>query len=181
MEPYICRLKWGLLAQISLFLVACDPGPKDEKSVYEEAIESLDAKGIEQGPIRHGEISADLDARIRKFALVFSEVYPITHEEWLDGFRRDTNPENEIIIWEDMATAYSKFLEANELEEAARSEAFNLLVVRSGTENMDSSYSNLKSLTIEQAQALVASYSIIPKPVKVRRAEQGTAPQIRPR
>jgi len=154
-------------------LAACDSKPMDDKSTYEEAKESLKARDIQPGPIRHDQISDELDARIRRFAAVFAEVYPITHKEWLDGFQRDVVPENEVAIWEQMASAYSKFLAATDVDEAARKEAFGLLLVRSSTADVQAQFSELKALTPDQAKTLLAHYEAAPKPVTYQNAEQG--------
>ena len=106
---------------------------------------------------------------------MFAEVYSVTHEEWLDGFKRDLNPENEVEIWEDMATAYSKFLKIHDVGPKGRNEAFGLLLVRSSTEDMQGSYSKLEVLTLEQAKAVVAGYEATAKPVTYQKAEQGGA------
>lgn len=153
----------------------------DDKSTYEEAKESLKASDIQPGPIRHERISEELDARIRKFGAVFAEVYPITHKEWLDGFQRDAVPENEVVIWEQMASAYSKFLESTDVDAAARKEAFGLLLVRSGTTDVEARLSELKALT-HQAKSLIAHYEAAPKPVTYQSAEQdgGGQPATRP-
>jgi len=144
----------------------------DDKSPYEEAKESLKASDIQPGPIRHDHISEELDARIRKFGAVFAEVYPITHKEWIDGFQRDAVPENEVAIWEQMASAYSKFLESTDIDAAARKEAFGLLLVRSSTADVEGRFSELKALTPDQAKSLIAHYEAAPKPVTYQSAER---------
>ncbi len=157
-------------------LVACDPKPKQEPSAYENAMETLESGDIVPGPIRHAGISDELDARIRNFAAVFAEVYPISHQEWLDGFRRDTVPENEVAIWEHMASAYTGFPETNEVDAAARKEAFGLLLVRSNTADVESRFTELKELTVDQAENLITQYEAAPKPVTLQSAEKNAAP-----
>lgn len=155
----------------ALVATACDGGKKT-RSEYEQSKDSLKAENIEMGPIRHKTLPDDLDARIRKFSAVFAEVYPCSHEEWVDGFQRDKNPENEVVIWEHMASAYSRFLESNEVGAAARNEAFGLLLVRSGTEDVESSLTKLKALTREQAKSLLSHYQHVAKPVVVKQREE---------
>ena len=176
------QLSPGSLLILLCTLAACDSKPMNDKSPYEEAKESLKASDIQPGPIRHDHISEELDARIRKFGAVFAEVYPITHKEWIDGFQRDAVPENEVVIWEQMASAYSKFLESADIDAAARKEAFGLLLVRSSTADIEGRYSELKVLTTDQAKSLVALYDAAPKPVTYQSAEQdgGGQPATRP-
>jgi len=136
-----------------------------QASAYDGAKQSLEARGIHFGPIRHTKLSPDLVDRIRHLEEVFGEVYPISHEEWLNGFQRDRSPENEIEIWEQMASAYTTFLKENKIDAAGRREAFGLLLIRSTSANVESRYSSLRHLTISQAKSLVALYSAPPTPV----------------
>ena len=175
MRPHIDQPRLIFVFLSLCLLAACDPKPEEERSAYDDAMETLDATDIKPSPIRHAAISDELDARIRKFAAVFAEVYPVTHQEWLDGFQRDTVPENEVAIWEHMASAYTGFLETNEVDAAARKEAFGLLLVRSSTTDMESRYSELKVLTVDQAKSLIALYDAAPKPVTIQSAEHNDA------
>lgn len=143
-----------------------------EKSEYEAAEDSLE---IRPGPIRHTQLSSELMDRIRSLQSVFAEVYPISHQEWLDGFQRDTVPENEVAVWEQMAAAYTAFLDANDVSSAARKEAFGLLLIRSSKSDVNSELSNLKQLTLDQGKSLVALYEASPRPVTYQNAEQAAA------
>ena len=83
----------------------------------------------------------------------------------------------QVAIWEHMASAYTGFLEANEVDAAARKEAFGLLLVRSSTADVESRFPELKELTVDQAKSLIAQYEVAPKPVTIRSAEQDGADQ----
>jgi hypothetical protein len=176
MSPHSKLVSLHLALLFVCVLTACDSKKINKKSTYEASKKSLDARDIHPGPIRHADLSKDLDARIRKFETVFSEVYPITHKEWLEGFQRDTVPENEVAIWEHIASAYSKFLESNGVGAAARKEAFGLLLVRSGTSDVESQFSKLKVLTPDQAKSLIAQYEAEPKPVTYRTLNKARHP-----
>ena len=56
--------------------------------------------------IWHPSLPEELVERIKKFAPVFAEVYPITLQEWVDGFREDIIPEQEVAIWEYIAARF---------------------------------------------------------------------------
>ena len=61
---------------------------------------------LEAGPIRHQTLPPALIDRIREIAGAVEEVFPQTEEEWLDGFRRDSDPEAEVRFWERIAGKY---------------------------------------------------------------------------
>lgn len=46
--------------------------------------------------------------RIKAFRQTFAEVFPGELEEALENFRRDQNPEREILVWEKMAEEYKR-------------------------------------------------------------------------
>lgn len=143
-----------------------------EKSDYEAAKDSLE---IQPGPIRNEQLSSELIDRIRRLQSVFAEVYPLSHQEWLDGFQRDTAPEKEVALWEQMAAAYATFVEANDVGPAARKEAFGLLLIRSTTSDVDAELSRLEHLTLDQGKSLVDLYEANPMPVTYQSSEQSAS------
>ncbi len=125
-------------------------------------------QNIQPGPIRHASLSPEMDARIRRFEPVFAEVYPRSHDQWLDGFKHDANPEREVAIWEAMAVAYQTFTQKHTLTPDARKEAFGLLVARSAADEQTTlSGAKLSHLSHAEAEELVRLYSAAPKPVEV--------------
>ena len=128
---------------------------------------TIDPATVQLGPIRHAQLPDDLIARVRAFEPVFAEVYPITHEEWIEGFQRDLHPENEIAIWEHIAAAFTQFIAGRDLPLETRKEAFGILLVRSGDTDEAMLYSKLKHLTLDDAKKLVSFYSAPPNPIQV--------------
>lgn len=115
---------------------------------------------LQPGPIRHPALSPELEERIRRFEPVFAEVYPRTHDEWLDGFKRDQNPESEVAIWESIASAYQSYFQKHALPMETRKEAFGLLLVRSGTDEQNALAGvTLVHLSAEDAKELMHLYS----------------------
>jgi hypothetical protein len=134
--------------------------PSPPKSTTEPATLRL-------GPIRHAQLPDALIARVRAFEPVFAEVYPNTHEEWIEGFQRDLHPENEIAVWEHIAAAFTQFTAGRDLPLETRKEAFGILLVRSGGSDETVLYSDLTHLTLDDARKLVSLYSAPAKPIQV--------------
>lgn len=63
-----------------------------------------------EGPIRHPNFPLTLENQILVSRHVFFEVLPMSIEETLHNFRRDTHPESEVELWEGMAAVYLSFL-----------------------------------------------------------------------
>jgi hypothetical protein len=128
--------------------------------------ESIRPSDIHLGPIRHQKLPEALEARIRRFEPVLAEVYPRTHDEWLEGFQRDADPEPEVAIWESMASAYQNFTAGRSLSPESRKEAFGLLLVRSAADEQQTlAGAKLQHLSRAEAEELLRSYSGAPQPV----------------
>ncbi|WP_315725638.1 MULTISPECIES: toll/interleukin-1 receptor domain-containing protein [unclassified Bradyrhizobium] len=66
----------------------------------------VDPKKLKPSPFRHLRLSSELLSRVRLIRAALLEVHPLSMEAWIDGFRRDTNPDREIAIWERIASTY---------------------------------------------------------------------------
>jgi hypothetical protein len=157
MSPFQIALVIAVVATAAFLLLRKSTAPRSQ---------TVRPSDIQLGPVRHEKLSDAHVARIRKFEPIFAEVYPRTHEGWLDGFQRDVNPEPEVAIWEAMAAAYQDFTEKRALDLEAKKEAFGLLLVRSaGDEQHTLSSATLKHLSRAEAEELLRLYSAAPQPV----------------
>ena len=69
---------------------------------------------IEKGPIRHDELPPPLVERIERLAEVFDDVLPGHSGDWVDDFRRDARPEDEVALWERLAGEYLRFTDPDD-------------------------------------------------------------------
>jgi hypothetical protein len=153
----------SLLQLITAFLVALFPLSSKSQSLPEPYPYSI-------GPIRHAQLDPALVDRIRAFEPVFVDLYPINREQWLDGFKRDKDPDREVRIWEEIASALTSFVAGRNLPLAVRREAFALLLVRSSNSEDDVVKSTkLKHLSQDDFRRLLKSYRSQPVPLQVER------------
>lgn len=68
--------------------------------------------------------------RVRKLQAVFVEVDSQSVEQWVDGFKRDLNPDRELDIGETMAKAYTAYCSKRTLSPEAKQEVFNVSGLR---------------------------------------------------
>lgn len=61
---------------------------------------------VRPAPIRHSKLSPELMSRVRLIRAALLEVFPMSMEAWVDGFRRDTTPESEIAVWERISSVF---------------------------------------------------------------------------
>jgi len=70
--------------------------------------------------------------KVRRIQKSLREVYPVFLEETVTNFKRDHNPDKEIAIWLNMASAYEKFINRHPgADSLKKQEAFKLILLRS--------------------------------------------------
>jgi hypothetical protein len=67
-------------------------------------------------------------ARIKNVHLALEEVYPSSLADWLDDFRRDLHPEQEVVWWEHLAVCYLTYRNKRDLSAKQRQTAFKILL-----------------------------------------------------
>lgn len=93
---------------------------------------------------------------------------PTTRAEWLDGFQRDQDPDQELRIWKSMTHAYMAFTETKHLPLPAKQDALQVVLLRSEMpESRVLKQIHLKVLTIEDAKQIMKQYKDPPMPITV--------------
>jgi hypothetical protein len=113
---------------------------------------------LKRGPIRHEQLSLSLTARINYLQEALNEVYPQPIEKWLDEFKRDTNPESEVVWWERLARCYVAYREANDLSAGQKLAAFKVLfnlAMGSGIQSVSAEIAKLPSRAQEDLLAMM--------------------------
>lgn len=119
----------------------------------------IGASQATQSELRHPPFEADVREMIREIQTSIEEVYPLSFEEWEDGFRRDTNPRIEIAIWLHMARLYRKSIPEAHFDAEQRREIFQLLVacMNSSQEHVFHVFSPT-TISREKAQIIVQEF-----------------------
>lgn len=79
---------------------------------------------------RHGPFDDDIRAMLEGLRVTLAEVYPLSLDQWEDGFRRDAEPAREIALWLDLAGTYRRLVEEvfQHLESEHRAAIFRVLL-----------------------------------------------------
>lgn len=93
--------------------------------------EIIDLKDIKQGPIRHAEIPDRLINRITLIRKSISMHHPMTLEDWVHGFQRDTHPTREVEIWENIASKYITLTESINFSRLEKNKIYTALLIAS--------------------------------------------------
>lgn len=118
---------------------------------------SVNPELLKKGPIQHEILTEELEKRIRGCFARLAEVDRTPIENLLEDFKRDQNPEKEIMVWEAVADGYEEFLKYRETDPATRQSAFQVLVqlTMSGDPNPDSKNLRREPLTDTDIEHLI--------------------------
>ena len=91
---------------------------------------SVNIKDLKFLPPRHKELPGALISRIRLIRSALLGVYPHSMNFWVDGFRADTHPSQEILWWERLSTCYLEYIQMHHSPCPDQSKlAFNALLL----------------------------------------------------
>jgi len=159
-----------LIIMVSIF--SCTQEEKSSDILVKDgmSLKTVKSDKIVPGPLRHDNLSDDQLNRIKILQKIFAETSPIPFEEWVDGFRRDVHPEQEIRVWEMMAHSYSAYIEGKDLSMDQKNEIYVVILQRSmmPAENVLQRL-ELKHITEKEAREAMDLYKSDPKPPTVER------------
>ena len=118
-------------------------------------LQKVKLSDIDEGPIRHPNLPEELVERIKSLRKVLSEVEPSSLDETLDGFKRDANPEREVVVWERISRAYETYIADKIFSIEVKKEVFSILLLISMGET---NFSNIKYITPQDLSDLKEIY-----------------------
>lgn len=88
----------------------------------------IDSSSGTKSDFRHPPFDAETGEVFAEFADIFAAVFPMTVDEWEDGFRRDMHPETEIDGWKRIAAAFLHFTGDKKMPDEARKDCFRIIL-----------------------------------------------------
>ena len=88
----------------------------------------MESSKVKVGNFKHDKLSGNLNDDIAFVQATFKEVFPQSIEDWINGFRRDTNPENEVAVWKRMAQVFVESNRRQIFDTNQRKDIFSILV-----------------------------------------------------
>jgi hypothetical protein len=163
------RMKWLGVALLALCLISCDSASEVKspgKGVTDGRVEWVDPKTIQPGPIRRDALSAEQMDRLRALQATFAEVDSMPFEKWVEDFKRDTDPDREIRIYEAMAEVYLAYCGNRALTLQAKQDVYRVVLLRSGVPEAEVlGHVKLKALSIDDAKEVLKLYTAPPSPI----------------
>ncbi len=78
-------------------------------SLQDAKVNSIALSKLYPSPIQHNELPPELVGRIRLVRACLLGAYTHSMDFWMDGFKRDAHPSNEIAYWEHIAAVYREY------------------------------------------------------------------------
>jgi hypothetical protein len=115
----------------------------------------------EAADFKHPPFNASIRIYIEQIQAAFAEHYPLSREEWENGFRRDENAAQQIAVWWYAADIYRVFA-ANELSRPRRADIYKCLLacMSAGPTTIWDIYQP-ESISRAEARQIVERYFII--------------------
>lgn len=97
--------------------------------------------------------------RIYKLRDALAEVERSPIEKWVDNFKRDADPDKELVVWEKIVDGYSRNCSKRPLSIEAKEDIFQLLLLRSmAPEQEVLNQIKLKTLTVDEAKETLKEF-----------------------
>lgn len=128
----------------------------------------MNPKDIQFSEYHHKELPPDLLKRIKATTDTFAPIDGISYEKAVDLYKRDINPESNLVLWEEMVKAYKAFCKSRCTTGPERMDVYRSLLLRSMfTDSEALKRANLKVLQPSEALAVMKLYRLPPKPINV--------------
>ena len=117
-------------------------------------------------PKVHEQLPKAMLDRIKVITDTFEVVDGISYEKAVDLYQRDTNPESNLVIWEEMARVYREFCASRCTAPEEQIEVYRALLLRTfftEAEALERLYPEV--LTAEEAKEIISSYQLQAQPV----------------
>ncbi|WP_273020603.1 hypothetical protein [Rheinheimera sp.] len=128
----------------------------------------MNPNDIQMNGYVHKELPQSLLNRIRKTTDTFEIVDGISYEQAVDLYKRDLDPESNLVIWEEMARVYNLFCSSRCKTVAERKDVYRALLLRSMFSDQEAlARLNPQVISISEAATLISQYKLEAKPIDV--------------
>jgi hypothetical protein len=108
------------------------------KALQNAKVEFVNPKIIRSAPVRHTTLPPELIGRIRLVRASLLQAWPCSMRDWLDGFKRDSHPSQEVVVWERIAAVYLEYCALNpELSPEQHMQLWAIILMIDSRANLD--------------------------------------------
>ncbi|MDD0841251.1 hypothetical protein [Pseudomonas sp. Gutcm_11s] len=131
-------------------------------------IVTIDPNEVSLNEHVHTSLPPELLPRIKATTNVFEPIDGISYEQAVDLYKRDLNPESNLIIWEEMARVYTAFCAARCTSPEERMDVYRTLLLRS-MYSPEETIKNLQLSALSKAEAvsIINQYNLKAEPIPI--------------
>lgn len=134
----------------------------------ESKIVEIDPNKIKVNGYVQESLPKELLVRIKATTDTFEIVDGMSSEKAVDLYKRDIDPESNLVIWEEMARVYNIFCESRCKTPTERIDVYRALLLRSMFPPEEAlARSNPKVITASDARYVISQYKLEAKPIDV--------------
>ncbi len=128
----------------------------------------IDPNKVQYNGYVHETLPPTLLKRIKLTTDTFEIVDGVSYEKAVDLYKRDIDPESNLVIFEEMARVYNLYCKGKCLSAAERSDVYKALLLRSMF-NSEQALARFqpKAISISDAKNIISQYKLEAKPIDV--------------
>ncbi len=154
----------ALICSCLIWAISCTNNTGESQTV------TMDPNDLQFNDYVHESLSESLLERIKATTDIFEPVDGISFEQTVDMYRRDLNPEKNIIIWEEMARVFVLFCEGNCQSKEKKYETYKLLLLLSMFPLEQAiQHLNPQLLSKSEVEEVSSMYALEPTPIETYR------------
>ncbi|MES3025128.1 MAG: hypothetical protein V4857_26435 [Pseudomonadota bacterium] len=129
---------------------------------------TMNPNDIQIGGYHHKTLPPALLKRIKATTDTFEPIDGLSLEKAVDLYKRDVNPEENLVLWEEMVRAYKIFCKARCSSPSERMDVYRSLLLRSMFSDQEAlKQAKLTVLQGHEALSVMKLYRLPPKPIDV--------------
>ncbi|GGC67059.1 hypothetical protein [Undibacterium terreum] len=127
---------------------------------------AIDPNKIRFSPILHEELPPAMLKRIKAITDTFESIDGISYTQAVDLYKRDRDPEANLVIWDEMLKAYKSFCRFRCKTDVERMDVYRVLLLRSMfSEDEAVRQAKPRVLSPVETRAAMKYYHLAPKPI----------------
>jgi len=134
----------------------------------QDKVTEMNPNDIQMNGYVHETLTDDLLVRIKVTTDTFEIVDGMSYEKAIDLYKRDLDPESNLVIWEEMARVYNRFCKSRCSTATERTDVYRALLLRSMFPDEQAlARLQTKAVTASEAASIVSQYKLEAKPIDV--------------
>jgi hypothetical protein len=139
-----------------------------QSCAFAQKAATVNPNEIQLSPHRHKELPPELLKRIRATTDVFEKIDGLSYEKAVDLYKRDINPEENLVLWEEMVRGYTSFCKTRCATAPERMDVYRALLLRSMFDEQEAiQRTQPRVLTTAEVRSVVKLYRLPAKPIDV--------------